>query len=165
QLEGIGTVAALVAVNPVGCVTLPKTRAFYAGGLEWDAEFGGLGLPQAPWPLLSAQETKLATHVSERAQTTIGIVATDVPLDKAGATRLAVAGQAGLARAIYPAHTAFDGDLVFGVSTGLGTTLSAPDQVSLEHAASTAMARAVARAVFEAQPRDDDLLPCWSEIR
>ncbi|MEM9268388.1 MAG: P1 family peptidase, partial [Pseudomonadota bacterium] len=82
-----------------------------------------------------------------------------------GATRLAVAGQVGLARAIYPAHTAFDGDLVFGVSTGRGTALSAPDQVSLEHAASTAMARALARAVFEAEPRDGDLLPCWSEIR
>ncbi|MEM9267853.1 MAG: P1 family peptidase, partial [Pseudomonadota bacterium] len=53
RLMGIGTVAALVAVNPVGCVTLPKTRAFYAGGLEWDAEFGGLGLPPEPWPLLS----------------------------------------------------------------------------------------------------------------
>ena len=50
--------------------------------------------------------------------TTLAIVATDIALDKAGARRLAEVAHGGLARAIYPAHTPFDGDLVFGVSTG-----------------------------------------------
>jgi hypothetical protein len=50
--------------------------------------------------------------------TTIAIVATDAALDKAALTRLATAAQDGMARAIVPSHTPFDGDLVFAVSTG-----------------------------------------------
>ncbi|MEO1549851.1 MAG: P1 family peptidase [Pseudomonadota bacterium] len=163
-LDGIGTVGALVAVNPVGCVAPPGARAFYAGGLEWEGEFGGLGLPQAPWPVLGAADTKLAAHIGQGANTTIGIVATDLALDKAGATRLAVAGQAGLARAIHPAHTAFDGDLVFGVATGRGPVPKDGARLSVEHAAATTMARAVARAVYSATPQDGDIAPCWSDV-
>ncbi|MEO9174021.1 MAG: P1 family peptidase, partial [Gaiellales bacterium] len=49
--------------------------------------------------------------------TTIGVVATNVRLDKAQAQKLAGAGQTGMARAIRPVHTLFDGDTVFGLST------------------------------------------------
>ena len=49
--------------------------------------------------------------------TTIGVVATNVRLDKAQAQKFAGAGQTGMARAIRPVHTLFDGDTVFGLST------------------------------------------------
>lgn len=49
--------------------------------------------------------------------TTIGVVATDLPLDKAGVTRLAQAAHDGLALAVRPAHTSFDGDTFFALST------------------------------------------------
>lgn len=50
--------------------------------------------------------------------TTIGAVATNVSLDKAGCKRLAMMAQDGYARALRPIHTPFDGDTVFAMSTG-----------------------------------------------
>ena len=86
-------------------------RRFEIGG-----EFGGLGMPH-PMPADAARpRTKLGA--SPGTNTTIAIVATDAILDKAAAKRLAIAGQDGLARAFWPAHTDFDGDLVFAVATG-----------------------------------------------
>lgn len=52
------------------------------------------------------------------ANTTIGAVATNLALDKAGARRLAIMAHDGLARAIRPLHTPFDGDSIFAISTG-----------------------------------------------
>ncbi len=50
--------------------------------------------------------------------TTIGAVATNLALDKAGCTRLAMMAQDGYARSIRPIHTPFDGDTVFAMATG-----------------------------------------------
>ncbi len=60
--------------------------------------------------------------------TTIGIVATDAALTKAQCTKMAGIAQDGLARALNPVHTQFDGDTLFGVSTGQGP---APDDFEL----------------------------------
>ena len=87
------------------------------------------------------------------ASTTIAIVAAE-------------AAHAGMARALYPVHTLFDGDLVFAVSTGarpLGEA-AALEMVALEHAAAHCLARAIARAVYAAKPQPGNLLPCWSEL-
>jgi L-aminopeptidase/D-esterase-like protein len=46
------------------------------------------------------------------------VIATDAILTKAEAKRLAIAAHAGFARAIWPSHTPFDGDLVFALATG-----------------------------------------------
>jgi D-aminopeptidase len=95
--------------------------------------------------------------------TTIAIVATDAALDKAALTRLATAAQDGMARAIVPSHTPFDGDLVFAVSTG---ARALPDPAltpfTLGHAAACVLARAIARGVHAATPRPGDLQPCWA---
>jgi L-aminopeptidase/D-esterase-like protein len=77
------------------------------------------------------------------ASTTIAVVATDARLDKAGCRRLAELAQDGLALAIRPAHTLFDGDTVFAVSAGE----AAADPVSLGAAATEAMWCAIERAV------------------
>jgi L-aminopeptidase/D-esterase-like protein len=77
------------------------------------------------------------------ASTTIAVVATDARLDKAGCRRLAEAGQDGLALAVRPAHTLFDGDTVFGVSAGEAQA----DPIGLGIAAAEAMWRAIERAV------------------
>ncbi len=50
--------------------------------------------------------------------TTLVVVATDAALTKAQCTKLAAVAQNGLARALNPVHTMFDGDIVFGLSTG-----------------------------------------------
>ena len=56
--------------------------------------------------------------------TTLGVVLTDVALDKTSATKLAMMAQNGLARTICPVHTSFDGDAVFALSVG---NITAPD--------------------------------------
>ena len=141
------TIGALAAVNAVGSVTIGDTPYFWAAPYERDAEFGGLGLP-ATIPSGATVPT-LTGRAGEN--TTLAVVATDASLDRAMLKRLAIMAQTGLARAIVPAHTPLDGDLVFAVST---RAKSPPDPVSQLaelgiHAANT-LARAIARAVYEA---------------
>lgn len=151
------TVGALVAVNALGSVTVGGGREFWAAPWELDGEFGGLGLP-ATFP--AAGEPVPAKRLGEA--TTIAIVATDARLSQAEAQRLATAAHDGMARAIVPSHTPFDGDLVFAAATG---ARSLPDPVAdpfvLGHAAACCLARAIARAVYEAAARPGDFMPTW----
>ncbi|MEO1312549.1 MAG: P1 family peptidase [Pseudomonadota bacterium] len=159
------TVGALVAANPVGCVTPPNSLDFWAAPWEIGDEFGGRGpMAQMP-PALRAEDTKVARGHGAGANTTIAIVATDANLDKAGLTRMAAAAHDGLARAIAPSHTPLDGDLVFAVSTGARPVSKDPvDAMMLGHAAATTLSRAIARAIYLARPAPGDLLPCYSEL-
>ena len=50
--------------------------------------------------------------------TTIGVVATSAALSKAEVGKLASVAHDGMARAIRPAHSMFDGDTIFGLATG-----------------------------------------------
>ena len=154
-MEDGATVGALVAVNALGSVTAPSGQ-FWAAPWEMGAEFGGLGLGG---PFDPGGEPVPQKRQGEA--TTIAIVATDAGLDKAGLTRMAVGAHDGLARAILPSHTPFDGDLVFALSTGRRPA----DPFRLGHAAACVLARAVARAVFEATPAPGDLQPCWRDQR
>lgn len=150
------TVGALVAVNALGQATVGETAHFWAAPWEEGEEFGGLG----PAPMVAHEAPLPRKRLGEA--TTIAIVATDADLGKAQAHRLATAAHDGMARALAPAHTPLDGDLVFGVSTG-ARALSDPvtDMFQLGHAAATCLARAIARAVFLAEPMQGDLQPAW----
>ena len=154
------TVAALVGVNPVGAVTTPGDRHFYAAPFEIDGEFGGLG-PDMAVGLGRSLNSRKATGMAAQANTTIAIVATDAILSKAECHRIAVAAHDGIARATVPAHTPFDGDLVFGVSTGSGPK---GDAMLIGHAAALCLSRAIARGVYAATPAPGDLIPCWSTL-
>ncbi len=154
------TVGALVAANPVGAVTTPGDRHFYAAPFEVGAEFGGLGPDPASGLGMSLDSRKLRAQ-TPRENTTIAIVATNAALTKAQCHRVAVAAHDGIGRATVPAHTPHDGDLVFALSTGGGTP---GDVMMIGHAAALCLSRAIARAIFHASPRPGDLLPCWSDL-
>ncbi|HEX9824375.1 MAG TPA: P1 family peptidase [Actinomycetota bacterium] len=79
--------------------------------------------------------------------TTIAAVVTDARIGRERAHLLAVAAHDGLARAIRPAHTMWDGDTVFTLATG---AVEAP-QATLERLAEEALAGAVRRAVRMAE--------------
>lgn len=155
------TVAALVAVNAVGSATIGDTAHFWAAPFECGTEFGGLGLPH-PFPE-DARRPRLKSAVTGAA-TTIGIVATDAVLTKAEAKRLAIQAHDGYARALWPAHTPLDGDLIFAMSTGR-RPLEEPlaDRIALGIAAVEVVARAIARGVHAAQPHSWSSLPAWIE--
>ncbi|WP_298844647.1 P1 family peptidase [uncultured Roseobacter sp.] len=157
------TVGALVAANPMGAVTTPGDRFFYAAPFEIGQEFGGLGTDSASGLGRDLPGLSLAAF-REHANTTIAIVATDASLNKADCERVAIAAHDGIGRAVVPAHTPSDGDLVFAVSTG-AQPLRQPTQdlAMIGHAASLCLSRAIARAVFEATPATGDLLPCWRD--
>ena len=103
-----------------------------------------------------------ATEGAPVPNTTLAIVATDAALGKAQLKRLAVAAQDGMARALSPSHTAFDGDLVFALSTG-ERPLADPvgEAMALGHVASLCLARAIARGVWHASAAPGDTLPSW----
>lgn len=157
------TVGALVAVNPTGSVVVPGTPSFWSAPFEVDGEFGGLGPALEFDPLVAPRSLKMEAYAAA-GNTTIAIVATDANLSKTQLKRLAVAAQDGMARAIVPSHTPFDGDLVFSVSTGrVELDDAVNDPVMLGHMASLCLARAIARGVFHAAPEPNDLLPTWGQ--
>ncbi|ACB24151.1 P1 family peptidase [Methylobacterium radiotolerans] len=140
-------VGALAAVNAFGNATIGGGPHFWAAPFEVDDEFGGLGVPVRVPPEAHA----FPARALPGAATTLAVVATDAALTKAQCRRLAVAAQDGLARALVPAHTPLDGDLVFAAATGavpLGDTVV--DLARLGDAAARVLARAVARGVFSA---------------
>lgn len=154
------TVGALVAANPVGSVTTPGERHFWAAPFEIGAEFGGLG-PDRATGLVGPYASRKAQLLQQSGNTTIAIVATDAILSKAQCQRMAVAAHDGIARAVVPAHTPHDGDLVFALSTG-ARAVSDMDLPEIGAIAAHCLARAIARAVHAATPAPGDLLPCWS---
>jgi len=140
RLEHGLVVGALVVVNPVGAVS-PE------GG--WRVAEGD------PFP----DRSRLAQvgRLQPGANTTLAVVACNARLDKAEAKRLAMMAQDGLSRAIRPAHTPFDGDVVFALASGaIELDALAADVprawwlARLGSAAADVLARAIVRGVVEA---------------
>jgi putative pantetheine hydrolase len=115
-------VAALAAVNAVGSAVSARDGTLYGAAYGLPGEFDWLRSPSAE-DLAAADDLALDRSPRpapgpghESLNTTLGVVATNVPLTKAQCARMAGSGQDGLARAIRPAHTMFDGDTIFGLS-------------------------------------------------
>jgi len=152
------TVAAIVAVNSSGSVIDPGTGVPWEVGLEVNGEFGAQGKRAVKLP-------EMRQSVSP-SNTTLGVVATDAVLTKAQAQKLAQMAHDGLARAIRPAHTMFDGDTIFCLATNkreLPETdgfFAAPKAGSLNElgrAGADCMSRAIVRAVLEAHSIGDTI--------
>ena len=146
------TVAALVAVNSLGSVVNPKSGRPWEIDLEIDGEFGDRG--QRAARLLAPPPPQPVQN------TTLGIIATDASLSVPQAQKVAQMAHDGMARAIRPAHTMFDGDTIFCLATGqnelpdLSGVYKAPQALALNdlgHGAANCMSRAIIRAILEAE--------------
>jgi L-aminopeptidase/D-esterase-like protein len=149
--DGI-TVAALVCVNAFGSVTMPDSDVFWSWPWEAEGEFGG-ARPASDWSANADEWGAAKINPGSRQNTTIACVATDAALTPPQAHRLAIMAQDGLARAIRPVHTPFDGDVVFALSMAQ-QALPDPAELALARLGSLAadcLARAVARGVHEAR--------------
>ena len=82
-------------------------------------------------------------RLATKANTVIGVVATNAALTKAEATKVAQMAHDGLACTIRPAHTMLDGDTIFALSTGNKKS----DVTTIGTFAAEAMAQAILRAV------------------
>jgi L-aminopeptidase/D-esterase-like protein len=116
DLGGGVMVGAIIAVNSSGSTVNPQTGKFYGEFLEIGNEFSKLHSPKRSF------NHSLKNIVSNEPEifrnTTIAVVATNVELTKAQALKIAQMAHDGIARAIRPAHTMFDGDTIFALSTG-----------------------------------------------
>ncbi|MCY4567053.1 MAG: P1 family peptidase [Candidatus Poribacteria bacterium] len=101
-------VAAIVVVNALGNVVHPRTGEILAGGKE-NGDF------------VDITERLLNADLVQGTNTTIGVVATNATLSPAEVHRVAEMAHDGMARAIRPAHTMFDGDTLFALATGSHT--------------------------------------------
>ncbi len=107
------TVGALAAVNAGGDVldedgaVLAGARVPGGGPAALRARLAGTG---------AAGEAVLPEPVPPGGSTTLGLVATNVALTKSEAYRVAVQAHDGMARAVLPVHTTYDGDTVFALA-------------------------------------------------
>jgi L-aminopeptidase/D-esterase-like protein len=113
QLENGVSVGCVMVVNAVGDVYDPGTGQILAGAYDRKSRrFLNCGNPQESGGRPGGFEDLAGRS------TTIGVVATDAPLTKEECRRVAIMALGGLAQAIRPVFTPFDGDTIFVVSTG-----------------------------------------------
>jgi L-aminopeptidase/D-esterase-like protein len=154
-------VGALVAVNSVGSALMPDGVTYWAWAFELGAEFGGGEAPGAPAgmgnPVPDESRLQALGRLRSGANTTLGVVACSAALSSVECTRVAIMAQDGIARALRPAHTAFDGDTVFALASGaaaLEADRQRAAQVSrIGSAAADCLTRAIARAVHHSRPK------------
>lgn len=148
DLGGGITVGALVAVNCVGSVRAPG-GGFWAAAFELDGEAGGGPLPARGALDPAPTDSRLPRLATPGAATTIAVVAASAALSPAQARRVAIMAQDGIARAVRPAHTPFDGDVVFALALP-GPEADAGQVARIGSAAADVLARAIARGVWAA---------------
>ncbi len=142
------TVGALAAANPYGSAVIPGTATLHAWMYEQNGEMGGQTPPRGAIPAADLDYRLAAdrTHA-----TTLVAVATDAILNKVEAQRVAIMAQNGMARALRPVHTPFDGDIVFALSTGRQPLPDpANDVARIGMHAADCVTRAIGRAFYEA---------------
>lgn len=122
---GAATVAAVLVANSVGGIWDDERHEWVAPLTEWDR----------------------ASNLIPGANTTIGAIVTDARLTKEQANRLATVAHDGIARAVRPAHTMYDGDTLFCLATG---AVHAPYD-AVEVVAAAVVARAITIGVRAAQ--------------
>jgi L-aminopeptidase/D-esterase-like protein len=148
--SGIGTtsqkigkgiiVAAIVVANPLGDVIDPQTGNIIAGTLR--PVIGG-------WlDTGNAIKGDLAQLALGFRNTTIGVVATNAALTKEQVNVVAMMAHDGIARALRPAHSMFDGDALFALATG---RIKDGDVTAIGHAASEVVAASIVRGVRAAK--------------
>ena len=163
HLPGEVTVGALVVLNAAGSPVDPATGCLLAASALENPAARPRVPEAAEHQAVRARSAASSPEDAQPRNTTLAVVVTDARLSTAQATRLAVAGQAGLARSLHPVHTLADGDAVIGISTGaVDAARAAPPrtgwpgasalagELAVQAAASTAVARAVLDAVLSA---------------
>jgi L-aminopeptidase/D-esterase-like protein len=164
KTEGGVTVAALAVVNAVGSVTVGDGPWFWAAPFEVNGEYGGRGLPPSFHRDMLKIRLKGGPAATAAENTTLAVIVTDAILTKPQAKRLAMIGQTGMARAIYPVHAPLDGDVVFAAATGEKPIDPLAGLTELGMLAANTLARAIARGVYAATALPfPGALPSWKD--
>lgn len=136
QLSDGTLVGVLVVVNAVGDVIDPQTQQVIAGARQPTGQ-GFLA-------------------INPFGNTTIAVVAATASLTKEQVNKVAQMAHDGMAQAIRPAHTMFDGDVIFALALGpksqiiTNSTIAASQASMIGAAAAITLARAIVKAVRHA---------------
>jgi L-aminopeptidase/D-esterase-like protein len=145
-------IGALVAVNCLGDVLDPLSGEKLAGPLNEDM-----------FTVADTEEIMIKSYAEKKdlfsGNTTIGVIATNAAFTKAQAAKLASMAQNGYARTMRPAHSMYDGDTIFAMSTG---TVEA-DLTVVGFLAARAMERAVVAAVKNTKSLCG--LKCYADLK
>ncbi len=154
-------VGAIVAVNSLGSIIDPDSGRALAG--PRDPSSGTILDTLTLMGAMSQGATgpnPPATPVQPFSHTTIGIVATNATLTKEQVNVVAGMAHDGMARAVRPAHTQYDGDTLFALATGAGAVGADVNVVGAW--AAEVVARAIVRAVHLATSAGG--VPAWQDI-
>jgi L-aminopeptidase/D-esterase-like protein len=158
--SGVGTagvdcggirVGAIMVVNPLGDIIDPATGAIVAGARplrRGPIRLGGPGVFADSLQVMQGRVGRAILGLATRANTIIGVVATNARLTKEQANYVAETAHDGLARVVRPAHTMLDGDTIFALSTADRRA----DVTLIGALAAEVVARAILRAVVAAEP-------------
>jgi L-aminopeptidase/D-esterase-like protein len=162
---GMGlVVGALVALNSIGSALMPDGTTYWAWAFELNGEFGGAKPQGAPVntehfglgnPAPDESRLLALGRLEPGANTILGVVACSAALTTVECKRVAMMAHDGIARAVRPAHTPFDGDTVFALASGavaLDANFRRAAHVGrIGSAAADCMARATARSVYHSR--------------
>ncbi len=151
-------VGALVALNSIGSVFMPDGKTYWAWAFELAGELGGASPPHSRMdlsdPCPDGSRLSEIGRLQAGANTTLGVVACTADLSTAECKRVAMMAHDGIARAVRPAHTPFDGDTMFALASAAAPLLRAPRRAAnlarIGSASADCVSRAIARAVHEA---------------
>jgi len=121
EISGGVKVGAIVAVNAVGDVLDPNTGQIVAGARsiqKGPLKIGEESLFADSLTIMQGLVGRALFSLAERANTVIGVVATNASFDKAEMTKIARMAQNGVVRCCRPANTMHDGDTIFALSAG-----------------------------------------------
>lgn len=137
-------VGAIVAVNAFGDVIEDgKIIAGLRSGRVGPIRVGGKEYYADILKMMQTFAGRNVMQLATKANTVIGVVATNAKLTKVEAAKVAQMAHDGLARAIRPAHTMLDGDTIFALSTGNKKA----DVTTIGAFAAEAMSQAILHAV------------------
>ena len=140
KIENRIYVGVLVIVNSLGNVIDPMTGRTIAGAKN----------PQGGFidPILFLKKPQHMSF-SRLTNTTLAVVATNARLSKSELTELAQLATAGITRATLPAHTPYDGDVVFALSAGEELKI---DLIRIGAVAAELVSKAIVNAVHISNP-------------
>ncbi len=142
-------VGALVVVNALGDI-LDEGGHIVAGARRPDGSFLDAAAMLRQGGVDAGEMSEGTRSLVAGTNTTLAVVATDMPVGKIDLGRVARVAANALARRISPVHTPFDGDVIFAVSTAPEEQpLSSREVLALGAAAQGALEVAIVRAVTE----------------
>ena len=146
----------IVAVNSVGSPCFPGTNILFSdfyGDENAANERPTINSPINPTKLLTGEAT------------TLGIVCTNLDFNKNDLHRIATSAHSGIARAIEPSHTPFDGDIIFSATSGTQSIdRKDKDLMLVCQLSALCITQAVGIAIKAARRKDGDKLDCWVDL-